>query len=67
MTLIVRREHVQTAQQRHGGFCWRGVATWLERYGMSLREFLRDGYPVERIDACGDEFGHTVARIARER
>lgn len=65
--VIVTLEDVRLAKERHGGYCTRGVAAWLERYGMSLRHLARAGYPVEMIEAPGDSFGNTVAQIARDR
>lgn len=65
MTLIVTAEHLREAKARNGGYCTPGVDRWFKQYGLSLRVFLREGYPVEVIEATGDEFGMRVARIAR--
>jgi len=65
MSLLVTAEHLREAKRRHGGYCTPGVELWFKRYDLSLREFLRNGYPVEVIEATGDEFGMKVARIAR--
>lgn len=66
MSVIATVEHVQEAKRRHGGYCARGMALWFERYGMTLREFLRNGYPAERLEETGDPLGQKVAEIARE-
>lgn len=60
-------EDVREARRQYGGYCVRGMGAWFERYGMNLREFLKNGYPVERIEATNDEFGLKAAAIARKR
>lgn len=66
MSLIVTSEDLRKAKLLHGGYCTRGVATWFQSHGLSLREFLQNGYPVEVIEVT-DTFGKTVAQIARDR
>ena len=63
---IVTGKHMHIARSRHGGYCVQGADAWFARYGLSLRVFLRDGYPASVFDAIGDELGITMARIARE-
>lgn len=65
-TLIVRGEHLREAKRRYGGYCTRGVSHWFDSHGLSLREFLQHGYPVEVIEATQDTFGLRVAQVARE-
>ncbi len=65
-SVIATIKHVQEAKRLHGGYCTRGMGLWFERYGMNLREFLRNGYPAERLEATGDPLGQRVAAIARE-
>lgn len=65
--ITVTADDLREAKRRYGGYCTRGVEAWFERYGLSLRHFLRHGYPIEAIEATGDELGSRVARIARER
>lgn len=65
MTLLVTAEHLRQAKRQHGGYCTSGVERWFQQHGLSLRVFLREGYPVEVIEATQDEFGLRVARIAR--
>ena len=65
--MIVTSEHLREARKRHGGYCTRGMSTWFERYGLSMRHFLMHGYPIEVIEATGDALGLTVAKIAREK
>lgn len=65
--IIVNADDLREAKRRYGGYCTRGMDAWFKRYDLSLREFLRKGYPVEVIESTGDELGLRVARIARER
>lgn len=64
--LMVTAEHLREARLRHGGYCPRGMRSWFERYGLSMREFLQNGYPVSVIEATGDTLGLQVADIAKE-
>lgn len=63
----VKAEHLHEARRKHGGYCTRGVDSWFTKHGLSLREFLRNGYPIDVIEATNDLLGKQVAQIARER
>lgn len=65
-TIIVKIEHLREAKKRHGGYCTSGVSRWFDMHGMSMREFVTKGYPIEVVEATGDLFGIRVAAIARE-
>lgn len=64
--MIITVEHIRIARDRHGGYCVSGMETWFKSHGMSLREFLQHGYPLERIAAIGDEMSRRVIEIATE-
>ncbi len=39
----------------HGlGYCNRGARRWAERYGLDWARFVRDGLPIEMLEATGD-------------
>lgn len=63
---LVTSEHLREARRRYGGYCTRGMDAWGERYGLSLRVFLQEGYPASVFEATGDLFGIRLAAIARE-
>lgn len=54
------------ADLRAAGICDR-AGPWLEENGMSWRQFVRQGIPVERLEATGDPRAIRVAKKARER
>ena len=63
--VIAKSEDLHTARDRFGGYCVRGTDAWFARHGLSLREFLQNGYPVSKLRV--DELGNRVADIAEER
>lgn len=65
--MIITVEHVRLAREEHGGYCVPGMERWFSQNGLSLREFLKNGYPVEIIENVGDEFSRRVVAVARER
>ncbi len=38
---------------------------WFQRHGLDYARFLREGLPVEEIEATGDALGMKVADVAR--
>lgn len=66
MILVVASD-LHEAKARYGGYCARGVDAWFKRHDLSLRHFLKNGYPIDVIEATGDELGLRVAKVARER
>lgn len=64
--VIVRVEHLREAKRRYGGYCTPGLSAWFTSHGLSMRDFMRDGYPASLIEATNDLFGVRVASIARE-
>lgn len=65
--IIVTIDDLREAKLRYGGYCTRGVDAWFTRHNLSLRQFLRHGYPIDVIEATNDDLGTRVAQIARER
>lgn len=59
--VMVRIDHARAL-----GMCSRGVRTWLVSHGLSYREMLTSGIPVEKIEAIDDQLGLMVAAMARE-
>lgn len=58
--IMVTMSHVRAA-----GLCARGAKKWFDRHDLDFRTFLTTGYPVEVIEATGDELGHKVAQVSR--
>lgn len=58
----VKVEHVRAAR-----LCTSGMRVWLAHHGIDLGAFLRDGVPVEQLEATGDAFALHVSAIARAR
>lgn len=47
--------------------CSRGTREWFERHNLDWSDFLKNGVPVEILDAIGDPMGIAVAEAARGR
>lgn len=60
--LMVRMEHVRAAMQ-----CSRGARRFFLRHGLDWSRFLREGLPVETIEATGDAMALKVREVARGR
>lgn len=60
--IIVTMEHVRIAS---GCGSPRQVKNFLERHGLSAKDFFRNGLPVEIVEAFGDEMAMDIARVAR--
>lgn len=57
---------VTTAHLRELGWCVSGARKWCARNGISFDDFIRDGIPVSRVEACKDAMGLQMAAIARK-
>lgn len=55
------------ADVRSVHFCARGARDFFARYGLDWPGFLRDGIPVEDLEATGDALALKVAEHARAR
>lgn len=60
-TITVRVEHLRAAR-----LCSRGARMWFAQHGLDYMHFIREGYPIEVIEATNDALGLHVAAIARE-
>ena len=58
--VMVYMRHIRMA-----GRCRDGTKTWFKHHDIDIRR-LKDGLPVEVLEATGDEMALDVARIARE-
>lgn len=58
--VLVFVRHVRAAK-----LCTKGMKTWFDSHGIDWRR-LKDGIPVEEIEATGDKMALDVAAIARE-
>ena len=65
--ILITAEHLHEARRRHSGYCTRGMDVWFQRHGLSMRTFLREGYPASVIEGTGDTLGLQVVAIAREQ
>lgn len=43
-----------------------GARTWYKHHGLSFPQLLKDGTPVEELEATGDKMALDVARRARD-
>lgn len=57
------RVHMKHIWQMH--CCSRGARIWAQRHGIDYTKFLREGVPVETLEATGDAFALAVCKIAR--
>lgn len=60
--VLVRMEHVRAARM-----CSRGARTFFARHNLDWERFLREGLPVEQVEATGDAMAIQVAEVARGR
>lgn len=58
--IVVQMRHIRAA-----GLCASGTKAWFDHHGIDMRR-LREGVPVEEIEATGDKMAFDVAGIARE-
>lgn len=57
--------HVNDPAPMGAGLCGRGTKQWCEAHGVDFRDFLKNGVPVERIEAINDALGNRVCAAAR--
>ena len=58
--------HVRQVQAfSRRGMCATGARAWCARHHIDLRAFLKDGMPIEQVDAIDDAFARAVAAQAR--
>lgn len=60
--IVVKMEHVRAAKM-----CIRGARAFFERHNLDWNTFIREGLPVEQIEATGDAMALQVAEVARGR
>jgi hypothetical protein len=60
--IVVKMEHVRAAKM-----CSRGARAFFERHNLDWNTFIREGLPVEQIEATGDAMALQVAEVARGR
>ena len=48
-------------------YCSRGMRAFFEHHGLDYLTFVREGYPVEVLEATGDQMALDVAKVAREQ
>jgi hypothetical protein len=58
--IIVKMSHVRQAHM-----CSRGTREFFNRLGLDWQTFIKDGLPVEVIEATGDSMAMQVAEVAR--
>lgn len=58
--IVVTVRHV-----REELLCTRGMREWLTVHNFSIVEFVRQGLPVEKLEATGDAFALKVCARAR--
>ena len=58
--ILVNMSHVRTAKM-----CSRGARAFFKKHGLDWSKFLKEGLPVEEIEATGDGMALKVAKVAR--
>jgi hypothetical protein len=63
----VHMRHARAAKiTGRGVLCAPSVRLWFEQHELDYRRFLRDGLPVEDVEATGDAFALRACALARE-
>ena len=65
MSIVVTIDHIRRARELHGGYCPSGMRIWCERHGVSFRQLLQEGCPIEDVAHIKDAFLERVLDIAR--
>lgn len=60
--VLVRLEHMRSLR-----YCSRGARDFFERNGLDWATFIKEGLPVEQIEATGDAMALKLAEVARGR
>lgn len=53
------------ADVRARGWCLRGARRWAGRYGIDWNLFIREGVPLEQLDAIDDDYARQLAQDVR--
>lgn len=66
--MIVTFQHLRTIPgfSPRPGFCRENARLFCRRHGISLRDFVRNGIAVERLEATGDALALALVKWARE-
>lgn len=59
--IIIRMPDIRRALM-----CGRGPQGWFKLRGLDYNRFIREGYPIETLEAIGDEMSRQVCAKARE-
>lgn len=60
--VLVKMEHVRASKM-----CSRGARAFFQRHNLDWNTFIREGLPIEQIEATGDAMALQVAEVARGR
>lgn len=60
-TLTITMQHVMGAR-----LCSRGARQWFTAHGLDYAKFLREGLPVEQVEALNDALAKRVVEYARK-
>ena len=55
------------ADVRACGLCVRGMREWAAQHGFDFNDFVRNGLPVDALEATGDHFALRACAAARQR
>lgn len=61
MSVIITMRHVRASK-----LCSAGLRDWCAQNGFDYSRFLKEGYPIEEVEATGDALALRVAAIARK-
>jgi hypothetical protein len=66
-TILVTMRHARAASISGAGvLCADGIRGWCARHDIDLRQFVRNGIPVEQLEGIDDAFAARMAAVARQ-
>jgi hypothetical protein len=66
VTEVTSEIRAKMAHVRAAKVCGPGVKMFFDRHGLDLRDFLRNGIPVSKLEEIGDPVALRVAAVALE-
>lgn len=64
MSIQVHMRHVRNKPPYGAGLCVRGCRDWFNAKGLDFRDFLENGFPIEKVRSFNDAVADRVAEAA---